>query len=71
MAITHTFVRRGLEAANDALARQKDGNSEGDETPINPFAVLVITLTVLFFGIVMVAVSSIIILPHRTRLTDI
>lgn len=57
MAITHTFVRRGLEAANDAFARQKEGNGEGDETQINPFAVLVISLTVLFFAVVMIAVG--------------
>ena len=57
MAITHTFVRRGLEAANDAFTRQQNGNGEGDETQINPFAVLIIALTVLFFGVVMIAVS--------------
>ena len=63
MALTHTFVRRGLEAANDAFARQKDGNRDGDETPVNPLPVLIIALTVLFFALVMVAVSSIITLP--------
>ncbi len=58
MAITHTFLRRGLEAASDAISRPKDGNGDGDETRINPFALLVIAVTVLFFGVVMIAVSS-------------
>ena len=58
MAITHTFVRRGLEAANGVFARRRDGNGEGDQAPINPFPVLIIALTALFFGIVIVAVSS-------------
>ena len=57
MAVTHTFVRRGLEAASDALSKRQDGDGDGDETRVNPLALLVISLTLIFFGVVLFAVS--------------
>lgn len=60
MTLTHHIVRRGLEAANEALSKpHKPDDGNPDETPINPIALLVIAATMLFFFFVLFTVSLI------------
>lgn len=57
MTFSHIFVRRGLEAGINAVSKPHHGDGDDQEKPINPIALLVITLTLIFFAFVLFAVS--------------
>jgi hypothetical protein len=57
MTLTHHLVRRGMEAANDAFMKKPDDGNDDKKIEISPLAGLVISLTILFFLLLMFGVS--------------
>ena len=57
MTITHHFVRRSFDAASEALAKPGPADGDDETRRINVVALLVISLTFIFFAVVLIAVS--------------
>jgi hypothetical protein len=57
MTLTHHLVRRGMEAASDAFLKNPDDGNDDKKIEVSPLAGAVISLTILFFVLLMFGVS--------------
>jgi hypothetical protein len=57
MTLTHHLIRRGMEAASDAFMKNPDDGNDDKKIEVSPLAGAVISLTILFFILLMFGVS--------------